>query len=587
MPSPLPTYLDMNSMNFDTMNASLRLACAQLNSCVGDLRGNADRILDAWARAESIGADLLLLPEMMLSGYPAEDLVRHPDFLRDVQTHVGMVQQHSLGWHCAALVTTPWCIDGRIENVALLIDAGAVRAVVSKQRLPNYGVFDEVRVFSAACDSQPIEFRGARLGVMICEDGWEAHVAASLKAQGAEALLMLNASPFSEHKRAARLAVASQRAKETALPLVYVNLVGGQDELVFDGAGFAVAADGQLVTSFPAWEESLSLIDLERQQGHWCVRSGQQREPEKGIVGELYAGMVLGLRDYVRKNGFKGVLLGLSGGIDSALVAVAAVDALGPDRVLVVALPSRYTSKESRDDAAVIASALGIRLIDLAIGRVHDAFEGMLDDVLDEPLGDLTAQNLQARARGVVLMALSNQLDHMLLTTGNKSEMAVGYATLYGDMCGGFNPLKDIYKTRVYELARWRNRSRPAGALGPTGALIPERVLTKAPTAELKPGQTDQDSLPSYDVLDAILQCLVEEELTLSEIIARGFDANTVQRVHGLLERAEYKRRQAPPGVKLSERALSRERRYPITNSFRPDVAPAWKPLVSCVTAEA
>jgi NAD+ synthase len=552
------------------MKSSLKLACAQVNPCVGDVRGNVAHILAAWEQAEADGADLMLLPEMAVSGYPAEDLVCKPDFMRCVHEAVAGLVARTRALRCAALVTAPWMVDGRRENVALLVDGGEIRAVVTKQRLPNYGVFDEVRVFSPGRANAPIDFRGARLGVLLCEDGWAADVAASLKAQGADVLLMLNASPFSEHKRAARLAVARARCAESGLALVYVNLVGGQDELVFDGAGFALDADGSLAAAFPAWRSGVSSVMLEPAGGACRITTRFLPSAPPEAAGEMYAGMLLGLRDYVGKNAFKGVLLGLSGGIDSALVAVAAVDALGASRVVAVAMPSRHTSDESNEDAAAIARALGIRLLILGIDRAHRAFEGMLADVLDQPLADLTEQNLQARSRGVALMALSNQLEYMLLTTGNKSEMAVGYSTLYGDMCGGFNPLKDLYKTRVYEVSRWRNRVWPAGALGPMGAPIPERVLTKAPSAELKPGQVDQDSLPPYDVLDAILHGLVEEELPHAELVARGLDQATVERIHGLLERSEYKRRQSPPGVKLSERALSRERRYPITNSFRP-----------------
>jgi len=557
----------------DSMNTPLKLACAQINPCVGDVRGNVASILQAWRTADGEGADLLLLPEMAVSGYPAEDLVCKPDFMRCVHEAVAGLVAQTTALRCGALLTTPWMVDGRRENVALLVDGGRIRAVVTKQRLPNYGVFDEVRVFAPGRATAPVDFRGARLGVLLCEDGWEGDVAASLKAQGAQALLMLNASPFSEHKRAARLAVARARCAETGLPLVYVNLVGGQDELVFDGAGFALDADGSLAVSLPAWRESVGSVLLERTGGACRIAARVEPSAAPECAGEMYAGMVLGLRDYVRKNAFKGVLLGLSGGIDSALVAVAAVDALGANRVVAVAMPSRHTSADSNEDAAAIAKALGIRLLTLGIDRAHRAFEGMLADVLAQPLADLTEQNLQARSRGVALMALSNQMDHMLLTTGNKSEMAVGYATLYGDMCGGFNPLKDLYKTRVYELARWRNRVWPSQALGPMGAPIPERVLTKPPSAELKPGQVDQDSLPPYAVLDAILHGLVEEELPHAELVARGLDPATVTRVHAMLERAEYKRRQSPPGVKLSERALSRERRYPMTNSFRPERA--------------
>ncbi|WP_137938624.1 NAD+ synthase [Chitinivorax sp. B] len=556
-------------------NQSLSIACAQLNPRVGDILGNSRHIQSAWLEAQQLSANLLIMPEMALSGYPAEDLVLKPEFMDCIEREVSQLQQLSEASTCALLLTTPWRIHGVLANAALLIDQGEIKQVLSKQLLPNYGVFDELRIFSPGRDNTPIELAGIKLGVLLCEDGWQSNVAQQLQQQGAQALLALNASPYSRQKRAARLAAAGARVQETGLPLLYVNLLGGQDELVFDGAGFALNAQGQLAATFPAWQPSLDVVTLvANEDARWQWVDGPHHN-QPADIGDAYAGMVLGLRDYVIKNGFPGVVLGLSGGIDSALVAVAAADALGPDQVLAVMMPSRYTSQDSLDDAKAIADALGIRLHHIAIEPAHTALEGMLNGVLGEQLGDLTGQNLQARTRGVTLMALSNQLNYMLLTTGNKSEMAVGYATLYGDMCGGFNPLKDVYKTDVYVAAQWRNQHTLADGLAPAGQMIPDRVLTKAPTAELKPGQKDQDNLPAYDELDAILHGLVELEQTVADLVSQGFARDTVLRVWTLLERAEYKRRQAPPGVKLSEKALSRERRYPMTNGFVPHLQAA------------
>lgn len=553
-----------------SMKDRLSLVCLQFNPRVGDIAGNSGQIRQAWNMAAGQRADLLVMPEMALSGYPIEDLVLKPDFMRCVENEVRSLQTLSASLDCALLLTTPWRVGGVLYNAALQIAGGDIVQIVCKQLLPNYGVFDEMRIFAPGVNDSPISVAGVRLGVLLCEDGWQSVVAKSLRAAGADALLALNASPYSQQKRAMRRSIAALRVNETGLPLLYINMLGGQDELVFDGAGFALDRHGSVAASFPAWRQSCDGIELVRDTDNcWKWANGPVHPQPEGI-GDIYAGLVLGLRDYVHKNGFPGVVLGLSGGIDSALVAVAATDALGADRVTAVAMPSRYSSGESLKDAAAVADALGIRLMNIAIEPAHRALEGMLIDALDHPpaLSDLTAQNLQARVRGVLLMALSNQLNYMLLTTGNKSEMAVGYATLYGDMCGGFNPLKDLYKSDVYAAARWRNVERPEGALAPARVPIPESILRKAPTAELKPDQKDQDSLPPYDMLDAILQGLVENEQTVDELVSRGFARETVLSVWGMLDRAEYKRRQAAPGVKLSEKALSRERRYPITNGF-------------------
>jgi NAD+ synthase len=453
--------------------------------------------------------------------------------------------------------------DGRLHNAAALVADGRTE-IRLKHELPNYGVFDEKRVFAAGPLPEPVEFRGWRLGLPICEDVWFPTVSRHLADRGAELLLVPNGSPFEGEKFHQRLELGRRRCAESGVAMAYVNQVGGQDELVFDGGSFAMNRDGRS----PTCSRSGGTITLTR----WTRpgRCGRARTwtPEPRLSA-IYHAMMLGLRDYWRKNGFRGVVLGLSGGIDSALTAVVAVDALGRDRVRGVRLPSAFTSGSSMDDAEETAEMLGIRLETLSIVGAVEAFEAELAGVFADRPRDTAEENLQARARGVLLMALSNKFGELLVTTGNKSEMSVGYATLYGDMCGGYSVLKDVYKTDVYALSRWRNDQRPAGALGPGGRVVPESSITKAPTAELRPNQTDQDSLPPYDELDAILQGLVEEELSVGDIVARGFAQDTVTRVQRLLYSAEYKRRQAPPGVKITRRNFGRDRRYPLTNGFR------------------
>ncbi len=438
----------------------------------------------------------------------------------------------------------------------------------SSTELPNYGVFDEKRVFQNGALQQPVTFRDLRLGLPICEDVWFPTVAAHLVDAGAELLLVPNGSPFEVGKLHQRLALARERAGETGLPLVYVNQVGGQDELVFDGGSFVINGDGTLARHLPVWQETVVLTQWHRENGVLrCQGSENWSEPPR--LSAVYSAMMLGLRDYVVKNRFPGVVLGMSGGIDSALTAAVAVDALGPERVRGVRLPSKFTSRESQDDAAESARLLGMRLDTVAIGSTVTEAEAALSEIFSGRPRDVTEENLQARVRGLLLMGLSNKFGEMLVTTGNKSEMSVGYATLYGDMCGGYSVLKDIYKTEVYALSRWRNENVPKGARGPSGHVIPESSITKAPTAELRPNQTDQDSLPPYDVLDGILNGLVEDELSVDEIVARGFPRETVVRIQHLLYLAEYKRRQAPPGVKITRKSFGRDRRYPITNGFR------------------
>jgi NAD+ synthase len=553
------------------MTQRLVIAAIQANPTVGDIAGNAALARAAILEATARGADVALFSELFLIGYPPEDLALKPAAVTACQRALEGLARDTAD-QCAALVTTLWPgEDGRPRNAVALIEGGQVRDVAFKIDLPNYGVFDEKRIFGAGQMPGVFEVSGVRIGAPICEDIWGPGPSGALAAAGAELLLVPNGSPFRRTSDDERMDVARARVAETGLPLIYVNQVGGQDELVFDGGSFALQADGTLCMSVPMFEEAIALSTWERgESGGWrCVEAPiapWPRGPE-----EIYRAMVLGLRDYVRKSGFPGVLLGLSGGVDSALSVIVARDALGPENVRAFMLPSRYTSPESLEDAAACAAAVGVALDEIAIGPAVAAFEAMLAPQFAGRAPDITEENIQARIRGVSLMALSNKLGLMLMTTGNKSEMAVGYATLYGDMCGGYNVLKDVYKVDVYAVCRWRNANVVNdGPLSP----IPERILTKAPSAELRPDQTDQDSLPPYEELDAILHGLVEEEATLDEIVARGFDGATVERVQRLLYGSEYKRRQAAPGVKIGGKAFGRDRRYPLVNRFRDKVTP-------------
>jgi NAD+ synthase len=551
------------------MTDTFKIALAQLNPTMGDVEGNAGRLLAARAEAAGQGADLVVPGELAISGYPPEDLVLKPAFQEACEAAAGRVAAATADGGPAVLITTPWRTDGRLYNAALLADGGKIQAARFKHDLPNYGVFDEKRVFAPGPMPGPMVCRGVRVGVPICEDIWTPDVPECLVESGAEILLVPNGSPYESDKQDQRLNLAIQRVGETGLPLVYINQVGGQDELVFDGASFAVGADRKPAALLPGFREAVALTVWRRGNNGWVFADGPMAEPIRGLAA-IYHAMVLGLADYVNKNRFPGVILGLSGGIDSALSAAVAVDALGPERVRGVRMPSPYSSQHSLEDAAETGRLLGIRVDTIAIAPAMEAFDGMLRRLYNDRPPDITEENIQARIRGVSLMALSNKLGHMVLTTGNKSEMSVGYATLYGDMCGGYSVLKDVYKTTVFALARWRNENRPAGMLGPQGQAIPERSITKPPSAELKPDQTDQDTLPPYDKLDDILACLVEHEMSPADIVARGHDGATVARVQRMLDIAEYKRRQAPPGVKITRRAFGRDRRYPITNAFRP-----------------
>ena len=548
----------------------LRIALAQLNPIVGDLAGNARKAVEAHGEAQTKGADLIVFPELFLNGYPPEDLVLKPAF-QDATRAVLEALAVSCRDGPAILIGTIWREDDKLYNAVAYLDGGKIEAVRLKVDLPNYGVFDEKRVFAVGPMPGPINIRGVRIGVPICEDIWGEEVVETLAETGAEILISPNGSPFDWPKPDRRITVAVARVTESGLPLVYVNQVGGQDELVFDGASFVLNADRSLAAQLPAWREALVVTQWNRTATGWvCAKSDVALIPETDA--SAYHACVLGLRDYVEKNGFPGVVLGLSGGIDSALVAAMAVDALGADKVHAVMLPSKFTSDESLLDAQACAKALGIRYDKISIEPAVAGLTWGLKDVFGQRPADTTEENLQSRVRGTMLMAISNKLGGMVLTTGNKSEMSVGYATLYGDMNGGFNPIKDLYKTEVYRLTRWRNGHVPEGGKGPRGVVVPERILTKAPTAELKANQTDQDSLPPYDALDDILRCMVENEMSLAGVVARGHAAEVVKKIERLLYLAEYKRRQAAPGVKVSARNFGRDRRYPITNKFREDI---------------
>jgi len=555
------------------MTDRLTIAVAQLDPTVGDINGNLAKLRLARNEAARLGADLVVASELYVAGYPPEDLVLKPAFAAACQAAVQAFARETAAGP-AVLLGTPWRQDGKLYNAAVLCEGGAITALRFKYDLPNYGVFDEKRVFSAGPCPGPIPFRGVRLGVMVCEDMWSEDATETLTESGAELLLVVNGSPFESDKRDERVTLAVARIKESGLPLLYVNQVGGQDELVFDGASFALDAQCELRFLAPCWREALVITHWQRTEaGGWTIEPATIAAPSEGLEA-TYQALVLGLRDYVNKNRFPGVVLGLSGGIDSALTAAIAVDALGADKVHCVMMPSPFTSRDSLEDAALAAELLGTELRSIDIGPAMKAYHDMLAPEFANRAADITEENLQSRARGMTLMALSNKFGWMVISTGNKSEMSAGYATLYGDMCGGYAVLKDVYKMTVFALSRWRNEHRPPGLHGPSGPVMPERIITKPPSAELKPDQKDEDTLPPYAVLDDILQGLVEHEETVAEIVARGHDEATVRTVWRMLDRAEYKRRQAPPGVKITRRAFGRDRRYPITNGFH-DATPA------------
>ncbi|WP_397574356.1 NAD+ synthase [Sphingorhabdus sp.] len=549
------------------MTNRLNIAMAQLNQRVGDLAGNAGKMLE-W-RAKATDADLIVFPEQQLIGYPAEDLVLKPAFAARAAVELAKLAEATADGGPAMLVGSIFLDDGALYNGIALLDGGQIAAVRYKHELPNYGTFDEKRIFASGPMPEPVLFKGVRIGVPICEDGWLAPVSLHLKERGAELLISTNGSPYEIDKDDRRLEeVFAARVRETGLPLMFLNRVGGQDELVFDGSSFVLNADGAAAHRLPDWEEHLRMTHWTRGDDGWQCADGPKALWEDHPA-DIYSAMVTGLRDYVNSNGFPGVVLGMSGGIDSAICAAIAADALGPDRVWCVMLPSRYTSQSSLDDAAQCAEMIGCRIDTIPISPAVGAFDDMLSGSFADRDVDITEENIQSRIRGVTLMALSNKFGHMLLTTGNKSEMSVGYATIYGDMAGGYNPIKDAYKMTVFAISEWRNAHKPRIGLGRDGPVIPDNIITKPPSAELRPDQKDSDSLPDYPVLDKMLHALVEEERSVDEVVAQGFDRDTVVRIERLLYLAEYKRRQAPPGVKLGTRNFGRDRRYPITNAFR------------------
>jgi NAD+ synthase len=561
---------------------SLAIAVAQLNPTVGDIDGNAGKARAARAQAVRDGADLVAFPELFICGYPPEDLVLKPALQAACRAKIEELARETADGGPAMLIGTPWVEDGKLYNAYCLLDGGAITAVRRKVDLPNYGVFDEKRVFVPGPMPGPVSFRGVRIGVPICEDIWGVDVVETLAETGTELMIVPNGSPYHRDKDDVRLNIAVARVTESDLPMVYVNQVGGQDELVFDGASFGLHADRSLAFQLPAFTEQVTTVRWQRSGNNngrtWRCAGG----PVATLTGdgdrEDYIACVLGLRDYVAKNGFKGVVLGLSGGIDSALVAAIAVDALGAERVRCVMLPYRFTSQASLDDAASVARALRVSYDVVPIETAVQGLEQTLSPLFKDLPRDVTEENLQARARGTILMAVSNKFGLMVVTTGNKSEMSVGYATLYGDMNGGFNPIKDLYKTQVFRLSRLRNSWKPEAALGPDGVVIPENTIVKPPTAELRENQKDQDSLPPYDMLDQILERLVEREEPVATIVAAGFDRDLVLKVERMLHVAEYKRRQSAPGVKVTLKNFGRDRRYPIVNRFRDPGEPLPEP---------
>ena len=561
----------------------LAICVAQLNSTVGDVAGNAEKVRRARAEAATQGADLVVFPELFIAGYPPEDLVLKPAFQAACRAAIETLARETADKGPALLVGTPWLDGGKLYNAVALLDGGAIAALRYKVDLPNYGVFDEKRVFAAGPMPGPVNFRGVRLGLPICEDIWGEEIVECLAETGAELIVVPNGSPYWRQKGDVRLNIAVARVTEQGLPTVYVNQVGAQDELVFDGVSFGLHADCSLAFQLAAFQEQIVTTHWQRRGDTWRCENGPVVAADEADHAD-YAACVLGLRDYVNKNGFPGVVIGLSGGINSALCAAMAVDAIGPERVRCIMMPYKFTAQESLDDAAACAKALGVKYQLLPIAKAVEGLEAALTPAFTGLKRDVTEENLQARARGTILMAISNKFNVMVVTTGNKSEMSVGYATLYGDMNGGFNPIKDLYKTEVFRLARLRNGWKPAGAMGPDGRVIPENIITRPPTAELRENQKDEDSLPPYSILDPILERLVEREEPISTIVAAGFDQATVVRIERMLNIAEYKRRQAAPGVKVTLKNFGRDRRYPITNRFRDPGTPLPAADASLVT---
>jgi NAD+ synthase len=544
-----------------------QIAMAQGNFTVGDFQGNLAKIKQQWQEAAKMGADLVVFPEMAITGYPVEDLALRRSFQQTAIESAQQLIDFSATMPCEAILGGIWREGDEPTNSIFWLAGGKMLHTQHKVALPNYGVFDEKRIFLKGQKPSIIHWRGIKIGMLICEDLWHEDVAQHLAQQGAQLFITIHGSPYETSKREQRFTVARRAAGRFSIPLIYNNLCGGQDELVFDGNSFVMAADESLPVTLPHCDEAITLTHWQEKDGIVTCESDARTE-EIAYEERIYQVITCGLRDYVEKSHFEGVVIALSGGVDSALTAAVAVDALGADKVHTVFMPSPFTTQESIEDAKTCAQMLGTKLdvipIDSAVQMMHET----LTPVCAE-MNSLTQENIQARMRGNLLMAISNQKGWMVLTTGNKSEMSVGYATLYGDMCGGYSVLKDIYKTTVFRLCEWRNANLPAGALGPKGTVMPERVITKPPSAELRPGQKDEDSLPPYETLDKILRELIEHQSSVSSIVAKGFDEDTVREVSRLLYRAEYKRRQAPPGVRVTAMSFGRDRRYPIVNRYR------------------
>ena len=540
------------------MDHNVKVALAQINLTVGDIAGNTEKIITYSAQArDDLDADLVIFPELSICGYPPEDLLFQASLRCSVESALVKISESISG--IAVLIGFPEYSQGKIYNACEVIRDGKMLAHYRKQSLPNYSVFDEERYFTRGNDTSIFTLNGIRIGLNICEDVWNVGPMDSAHSAGAECIIAINGSPFEKGSQATRETQVKKRIMDVQLPVIYVNMVGGQDELVFDGGSFAMSADGEMAFRAPAFEEGLHAVDLQASASGVVLQAGISADLLDADAS-AYTALVAGTRDYITKHDFPGIILGLSGGIDSALVATIAYDAIGPDRVRAVMMPFRYTSNMSQEDAALQAATLGIRYDVISIEPMYEATIAQLDLVLGEREPNVTEENIQARCRGLLLMAISNKTGRMLLTTGNKSEMAVGYATLYGDMAGGFAPIKDCTKTLVYRLARYRNS---------LGAAIPERVIAREPSAELRPDQKDSDSLPDYDVLDSILEAFIEEDLSAAEITERGFERDTVVRILEMVQRNEYKRRQAPPGVRISGRAFGRDWRYPITSGYK------------------
>ena len=545
----------------------MKLFLAQLNNIVGDIEGNLNKAIDVLQDAKKLDSDLVIFSELFLSGYPPEDLVLKKSFVSACKNALDSLITYSEEKELGVIIGLPIYEKNKLFNAAAVIDKGQLIGFSKKVNLPNYSVFDEKRVFNKNNTPEIFNFRGIKLGIPICEDIWMDNVCKELKDQGCELIISPNGSPFDKYKINQRKTIIEDRVTEVKTPFVYVNQFGGQDELVFDGSSLAMNGNKEVVFEAPSWEENTSVVEF-----NVSAKKFNDLPFEKAQVSDLeniYMAMVIGLKDYVAKNNFPGVILGLSGGIDSAFCAAVAVDALGKDKVNAYMLPSVYTSKNSLDDAKDCAKRLEIHLDSIPIGNTFLSLEDSLEELFKGLPTDITEENLQSRIRGTILMAISNKIGKMLITTGNKSEVSVGYSTLYGDMNGGFNPIKDIYKTELYALANWRNLNVPKNVLLTKKNIIPETIISKEPTAELRDNQKDSDSLPSYDQLDQILEGLVEYELSTNELESKGFSRDEIKKVENLLYVSEYKRRQSAPGVKISLRNFGRDRRYPITNKYR------------------